>query len=157
MSTTMMASSLPLSFFTSTAMPVSSAPVSVIMPRNPPRIITNRHTGSASAKPLTGAVKKSLNLAALTSPGAKPDTTTVTMATMASNRRRMVNDESMPRFFLVVSAIELIPLSQRETRSARTARRAVLVFRTGARMTTGHPEGDAGRGRAGPAPAPLRA
>ena len=81
------------------------------MPRKPPRIITNRQTGKASAKPLTGAVKKSLAFAGVTWSGAMLPTMTVMMATIASNSRRMVNDESIPRFFLVVSAIVLIPLS----------------------------------------------
>ncbi len=103
--------SLPLSFLTRTAMPLSRAPVSVIMPRKPPRIMTNRQTGSASAKPRTGAVKKSLRRAAVTAPPDVPETTTVITATIANRSRRMVNDEGMPRFFLAVSVIVLIPPS----------------------------------------------
>ena len=91
-------------------MPLSSAPVSVIMPRKPPRIITKRQTGNASAKPLTGAVKKSLNVAAVTA-SVVPETITVMTATIANRARRMVNDEGMPRFFLAVSVIVLIPPS----------------------------------------------
>ena len=110
-STGMSIISLPLSFCTRTAMPLSRAPVSVIIPRKPPRIITKRQTGRASAKPLIGAVQKSLRRAAVTAPPDVPETITVITATIASRARRMVNDEGIPRFFLAVSVIVLIPPS----------------------------------------------
>ena len=103
--------SLPLSFCTRTAMPLSRAPVSVIIPRKPPKIITKRQTGRASAKPRIGAVQKSLRRAAVTAPPDVPETITVITATIASRARRMVNDEGIPRFFLAVSVIVLIPPS----------------------------------------------
>ena len=50
----MRTSSLPLSFFASTAMPLSRAPVLVITPKKPPRIITKKQTSSAPPGKVSG-------------------------------------------------------------------------------------------------------
>ena len=95
-------SSLPLSFFTSAAIPASSAPVSVTIPRKPPRINTNRQTGRASVKPLTGAVATLATVAPWTPSTPASDITTVTSASTIRMISRMVNDD-IDRFFLLFS------------------------------------------------------
>lgn len=92
-------SSLPFSFFTSAAMPASSAPVSVTIPKKPPMISTNKHTGNASVKPLTGAVATSATVAPVTPCVPAHDMMTVMMASAMSMTSRMVNDD-MVRLFL---------------------------------------------------------
>ena len=98
----MSTSSLPLSFFTGAAMPASSAPVSVTIPKKPPRISTNRHTGSASVKPLTGAVATLAMVAPSTPSTPAKDMATVIRASATSMMSKMVNDD-IDRFFLLFS------------------------------------------------------
>ena len=50
----MSTSSLPWSFFTRTAMPLSKAPVLVMTPRKPPKIMTKKQTSSAPPGNVSG-------------------------------------------------------------------------------------------------------
>ena len=105
----MSTSSLPLSLCTSAAMPASSAPVSVTIPRKPPRIITNRHTPMASWKPKTGAVSTPESVAP--SMPSTPQAAMITVMTASATRMisKIVNEERLARFFFLVSAMGVSP------------------------------------------------
>ena len=49
--------SLPFNFLTKTRIPVSSAPVFVMIAKNPPKIRTNMQTSTADSKPRIGDIK----------------------------------------------------------------------------------------------------
>ena len=100
-STGISTSSLPCSLRTSAAMPASSAPVSVMMPRKPPKIITNRQTPMASWKPKTGAVRTCDKVAPSTPSTPQADMMTVTMARTTRMMSKMVNDDRLARFFFL--------------------------------------------------------
>ena len=104
----MSTSSLPLSLCTSAAMPASSAPVSVTIPRKPPRIITNRHTPMASWKPNTGAVSTWESVAPWTPSTPDADMITVTIARTTKMMSKMVNEDRGALFFLPFSAAAMV-------------------------------------------------
>ena len=93
-------------------MPASRAPVSVTIPRNPPKMRTKRHTGSASVKPLTGAVVTLAIVAPSTPSTPASDITTVTTASTTRIISKMVNEE-IDRFFLLFSFAVIRPLLTR--------------------------------------------
>ena len=80
-------------------MPSESAFVLFMMPRKPPRTMTNRQTSIASAKPFAGAMRKSESEAPVTSV-VIPETMTVMTHTIASRMKMMENEVSIPLFFL---------------------------------------------------------
>ena len=89
-------------------MPASSAPVSVMMPKKPPRIMTNRHTPMASWKPNTGAVSTWDRVAPWTPSTPLAAMMTVITASTTKIMSRIVNEDSGALFFLPFSAVAMV-------------------------------------------------
>ena len=99
--------SLPPSLRTSTAMPVSSAPVFWTTPRNPPSTRMKTHTCMALSKPRNGDAMKSATVAARTSVVNK-ETAHEATATNSKQPKRMVNEDGIWRFLRPLPASVLV-------------------------------------------------